>query len=117
MADSFLADLNSQINLFSDERDWSQFHSPKNLSMALIVEAAELVEHFQWMQADESDLLTNEKRVQVGDELADILIYTVRLANRLNIDLEKATQEKMRKNKIKYPIEKSRGRSEKYTEL
>ena len=117
MKDSFLADLNSQTNLFSDERDWSQFHSPKNLSMALIVEAAELVEHFQWMQADESDLLTNEKRVQVGDELADILIYTVRLANRLNIDLEKATQEKMRKNKIKYPIEKSRGRSEKYTEL
>jgi len=117
MTDSFLADLNSQINLFSDERDWSQFHSPKNLSMALIVEAAELVEHFQWMQADESDLLTNEKRLQVGDELADILIYTVRLANRLNIDLEKAAQEKMRKNKIKYPIEKSRGRSEKYTEL
>ena len=117
MKDSFLADLNSQTNLFSDERDWSQFHSPKNLSMALIVEAAELVEHFQWMQADESDLLTNEKRVQVGDELADILIYTVRLANRLNIDLEKAAQEKMRKNKIKYPIEKSRGRSEKYTEL
>ena len=69
------------------------------------------------MQADESDLLTNEKRLQVGDELADILIYTVRLANRLNIDLEKAAQEKMRKNKIKYPIEKSRGRSEKYTEL
>lgn len=117
MTDSFLADLNSQTNLFSDERDWSQFHSPKNLSMALIVEAAELVEHFQWMQADESDLLTNEKRLQVGDELADILIYTVRLANRLNIDLEKAAQEKMRKNKIKYPIEKSRGRSEKYTEL
>lgn len=117
MKDSFLADLNSQTNLFSDERDWSQFHSPKNLSMALIVEAAELVEHFQWMQADESDLLTNEKRLQVGDELADILIYTVRLANRLNIDLEKAAQEKMRKNKIKYPIEKSRGRSEKYTEL
>lgn len=117
MKDSFLADLNSQTNLFSDERDWSQFHSPKNLSMALIVEAAELVEHFQWMQADESDLLTNKKRLQVGDELADILIYTVRLANRLNIDLEKAAQEKMRKNKIKYPIEKSRGRSEKYTEL
>ena len=117
MTDSFLADLNSQTNLFSDERDWSQFHSPKNLSMALIVEAAELVEHFQWMQADESDLLTNEKRLQVGDELADILIYTVRLANRLNIDLEKAAQAKMRKNKIKYPIEKSRGRSEKYTEL
>ena len=117
MKDSFLADLNSQTNLFSDERDWSQFHNPKNLSMALIVEAAELVEHFQWMQADESDLLTNEKRVQVGDELADILIYTVRLADRLNIDLEKAAQEKMRKNKIKYPIEKSRGRSEKYTEL
>ena len=117
MKDSFLADLVSQTNLFSEERDWSQFHSPKNLSMALIVEAAELVEHFQWMQADESDLLTNEKRLQVGDELADILIYTVRLANRLNIDLEKAAQEKMRKNKIKYPIEKSRGRSEKYTEL
>ena len=117
MTDSFLADLKSQTNLFSDERDWNQFHSPKNLSMALIVEAAELVEHFQWMQADESDLLTNEKRLQVGDELADILIYTVRLANRLNIDLEKAAQEKMRKNKIKYPIEKSRGRSEKYTEL
>ena len=81
------------------------------------MKSAELVEHFQWMQADESDLLTNEKRLQVGDELADILIYTVRLANRLNIDLEKAAQEKMRKNKIKYPIEKSRGRSEKYTEL
>ena len=105
MTDSFLADLNSQTNLFSDERDWSQFHSPKNLSMALIVEAAELVEIFQWMTPDESIAVRNSQsqRQPVEDELGDILNYVLRLADVLDIDLEQAVSNKMEKNALKYP--------------
>ena len=117
MIDSFLSQLNKDINLFVEERDWNQFQTPKNLSMALIVEAAELVEYFQWMQPEESDSLTIDKKSSVADELADILIYTVRLANRLGVDLEQATKEKLTKNSRKYPVEKAYGRATKYTEL
>ena len=80
MADSFLLELNEQVNLFVEERDWDVFQTPKNLSMALIVEAAELVEHFQWMGSEESDSLTDDKKKKVAEELADILIYTVCLS-------------------------------------
>ena len=117
MADSFLRELTGEVNLFVEERDWDQFQTPKNLSMALIVEAAELVEHFQWMQPEESDSLTNDRKKKVAEELADILIYTVRLADRLGIDLEQSAKDKVTKNCRKYPVQKVRGKSAKYTEL
>ncbi len=117
MTDSFLHQLNEEVNLFVEERDWDLFQTPKNLSMALIVEAAELVEHFQWMQPEESDSLTNDKKKKVAEELADILIYTVRLADRLGLDLEQSAKDKLTKNRRKYPVEKARGKATKYTEL
>ena len=117
MTDSFLRQLNEEVNLFVEERDWDLFQTPKNLSMALIVEAAELVEHFQWMRPEESDSLTNEKKRNVAEELADILIYTVRLADRLGIDLEQSAKGKLTKNRRKYPVDKARGKATKYTEL
>ena len=117
MTTSFIPELTAQVNDFVAERDWEQFHSPKNLAMAMIVEAAELVEHFQWLQPEESDSLTNDKKKKVAEELADILIYTVRLADRLGLDLEQSAKDKLTKNRRKYPVEKARGRATKYTEL
>ena len=117
MTDSFMHQLNEDVNLFVEERDWNLFQTPKNLSMALIVEAAELVEHFQWMRPEESDSLTNNKKKKVAEELADILIYTVRLADRLGVDLEQSAKDKLTKNRRKYPVEKARGKATKYTEL
>ena len=117
MTDSFMHQLNEEVNLFVEERDWGLFQTPKNLSMALIVEAAELVEHFQWMRPEESDSLTNNKKKKVAEELADILIYTVRLADRLGVDLEQSAKDKLTKNRRKYPVEKARGKATKYTEL
>ena len=117
MTDSFLSQLKEDVNHFVDERDWGQFQTPKNLSMALIVEAAELVEHFQWMQPKESDLLSTDKTKKVGEELSDILIYLVRLADRLGIDLEQAARDKLEKNYRKYPVDRARGHATKYTEL
>ena len=119
--DTFLQQLSSDIEAFVSARDWHQFHSPKNLSMALSVEAAELVEHFQWLTADQSEDLSDDQCQAVGEELADILIYTLMVARRLGIDLEQATVNKMKQNRrkypIKYPIEKARGLTAKYTEL
>ena len=117
MTDSFMHQLNEDVNLFVEERDWGLFQTPKNLSMALIVEAPELVEHFQWMRPEESDSLTNNKKKKVAEELADILIYTVRLADRLGVDLEQSAKDKLTKNRRKYPVEKARGKATKYTEL
>jgi NTP pyrophosphatase (non-canonical NTP hydrolase) len=117
MADSFLLELNAQVNLFVEERDWDAFQTPKNLSMALIVEAAELVEHFQWMRPEESDSLTDDRKKKVAEELADILIYTVRLADRLGLDLEQSAKDKLTRNLQKYPVEKARGNATKYTEF
>ena len=117
MTDSFLHQLNEEVNFFVEERDWDLFQTPKNLSMALIVEDAVLVEHFLWMQPEESDSLTNEKKRNVAEELADILIYTVRLADRIGIDLEQSAKDKLTKNRRKYPVEKARGKVTKYTEL
>ena len=97
---------------FVDERDWRQFHSPKNLSMSLAIEAAELMEHFQWIDATESRRIGDDpaKLAQVRDEIADVLCYALALANELKIDLATAVREKMVKNAAKYPAEQSRGR-------
>lgn len=114
MVDS-LHDLAADIRKFADERDWEQFHSPKNLSMALIVEAGELVEHFQWLSRKESGELDDEQRRAVALEMADVLIYLVRMAQQLDINLLKAAREKMALNAEKYPADRSCSRADKYT--
>ena len=108
--------LQQTLQEFADERDWNQFHSPKNLSMALIAEAAELVEHFQWLSEDDSFNLTEEKLGEVGEELADIFLYLARLSDRLGIDLETALSKKIEQNRLKCLAEKVKGSSRKYTE-
>ena len=117
MNNAFIETLSSAIDEFAKERDWQQFHSPKNLSMALIVEAAELVEHFQWLSERKSEELDHDRRAAVAEELADILIYTLRLASQMEIDLGSAAWAKLEKNRHKYPGEKARGTARKYTEL
>jgi len=114
MADSLLA-LRARINAFVKERDWDQFHAPKNLVMAMIVEAAELVEHFQWDTLEESRELTPEKHEQVSHELADTFVYLLRIAEVLGIDLIAAAHAKIAINAQKYPVEKAKGSNAKYT--
>lgn len=114
---SDLDQLKLRIRQFADERDWQQYHSPKNLAMALIVEAAELVEHFQWLTEEQSQTLTPEKLAQVSDELADIQIYLIRIADQLKVDLLEAVDKKIEKNAVKYPADKVRGSAKKYNEL
>ncbi len=115
MTDS-LDNLRNRINTFVAERDWAQFHTPKNLSMAMIVEAAELVEHFQWDTPIESQQLSAQKREAVSHELADTFVYLLRIAEVLNIDLIEAANQKITLNALKYPIEKAKGSNAKYTE-
>jgi len=96
-------DLTRTLRQFADERHWEQYHSPKNLVMALSVEAAELVEHFQWLTQQESQNLSADQKRAVREEIADVFIYLVRLADRLDIDLLKAAEDKMALNALKYP--------------
>lgn len=109
--------IRQQVREFVAARDWEQFHSPKNLAMALIVEAAELVEHFQWLTEDQSDHLPPEKLAEVELELADIQVYLISLAARLGVDIPAAVQKKLALNAAKYPVDKARGNAKKYTEL
>ena len=104
-----LADLNQRLKAFAQARDWEQFHTPKNLSMALIAECAELVEHFQWLTPEQSMQLPAEKLDQVSLELADILIFLIRCAERLDVDLIDAVYRKMEINEARYPADKVRG--------
>ena len=118
MSDS-LYDLSHRLAEFARVRDWEQFHSPKNLSMALIAEAAELVEHFQWLSQEDSQNLPMEKLEEVRMEMADIQIYLLRMAERLGVDLVAAAQEKMAINEQRFPVEKVKGdarRAEEYKE-
>ncbi len=108
--------LKLRIRQFGEERDWLQYHSPKNLSMALIVEAAELVEHFQWLTEKQSEALDADQLQEVAEELADIQIYLIRLADRLGVDMVEAVNRKIDINAKKYPAEKVRGLNKKYTE-
>ena len=98
-----------QLRRFVAQRNWAQFHTPKNLSMALMVEAAELMEHFQWLTAEESKSLTPEQEAEVADEIADVQIYLTMLADRLGIDIAAAIQAKIRKNAAKYPANAADG--------
>jgi dCTP diphosphatase len=109
--------LHDKLRQFAAERDWDQFHSPKNLAMALSVEAAELLEHFQWLSDAESAALVPEKRAKMREELADVLLYLIRLADKLDIDLATAAADKLNVNAQKYPVQKARGSSKKYTEF
>ena len=109
--------LLTRIRKFSDERDWGQFHSPKNISMALSVEASELLEHFQWMSQEQSNNVSVAKKAEVADEAADVFLYLLRLCDEMDIDLVKAANQKIDKNAIKYPIEKSKGQPTKYDKL
>jgi NTP pyrophosphatase (non-canonical NTP hydrolase) len=108
MADS-LETLRRRLAEFARERDWEQFHSPKNLSMALIAEAAELVEHFQWLSEEQSYRLPADKLEEVRLELADIQIYLIRIADRLGVDLIQAAWDKTELNELRYPAERVRG--------
>ena len=116
MAEQYLNDLQQRLLMFAKERDWEQFHAPKNLAMALAVEAAELMEHFQWLSEAQSEALSEDKRQEVGYELADVFIFTMRLAERLGVDLLRLVEEKIEINAKKYPAEKVRGSAKKYTE-
>ncbi|MDA8563614.1 nucleotide pyrophosphohydrolase [Mariniblastus sp.] len=95
---------------FVSERDWQQFHSPKNLSMSIAIEAAELMEHFQWLTQVQSRELDNESIEMVGEELADVLCYALAMANELELDITTTIRAKMEKNRSKYPAQKFRGR-------
>lgn len=99
---------------FAAERDWDQFHTPKNLAAALAVEAAELLEPFQWLTAEESARLTPEQLAAVQEEMADVLLYLVRLADKLDVDLIAAARDKILRNALKYPVERSKGSARKY---
>ena len=112
-----IADLKRQVARFARDRDWEQFHAPKNLSMAIAAEAAELMEHFLWSDPAASRKLTAQKKAAVASELADILLFALQFANMTKIDVSQAMSEKIKANAKKYPVEKSRGRSAKYTEL
>ena len=107
----------ARIRAFRDERDWMQFHDPKSLAVSIAIEAAELLEHFQWKDKDESERHAAENKQAVAEEIADVAIYLLELADNLSIDLEKAINEKLDKNAKKYPVEKARGVAKKYTEL
>ncbi|QSA96873.1 nucleotide pyrophosphohydrolase [Methylococcus sp. EFPC2] len=111
-----IAAIQQSLREFAAERDWDRFHSPKNLAAALSVEAAELLEPFQWLTEDESRRLTErpEELASVREEMADVLIYLLRLADQLNVDLNRAVVDKMRRNAEKYPVALARGNAVKY---
>ena len=111
-----LDDLKTALRAFAAERDWDQFHSAKNLAMAISIESAELMEHFQWASEQQDVALDARRREMVSDELADVFMYTVRLADRLGIDLLVASTAKIAKNAARYPADKVRGQAKKYSE-
>jgi NTP pyrophosphatase (non-canonical NTP hydrolase) len=114
---SDLEQLTLRLRDFAQARDWEQFHSPKNLSMALIVEAAELVEHFQWLTEDQSRALSAVKLREVELEMADVFVYLLRMADCLGVDLAEAAWRKIGINEEKYPADKARGRADKARDL
>ncbi len=116
MTEFSLDTLSKELREFARERDWEQFHTPKNLAMALIVEAAELVEQFQWLTPEQSERAEAERVERIEDELADILIYLVRLSDRMGVDLPAAVARKMDHNRRKYPADMVRGKAAKYDE-
>jgi NTP pyrophosphatase (non-canonical NTP hydrolase) len=111
-----LNDISHYLTAFAKARDWEQYHSPKNLCMALSVECAELMEHFQWLTEAQSHQLSPEQQEAVGEEIVDVLLYSIRLASVLNLDLPNAIQQKTQKNEAKYPVDKVKGSAKKYNQ-
>lgn len=114
---SELQALTQSLREFAKARDWEQFHSPKNLASALTVETAELLEHFQWVTEEQSRHLSDEKKGQVAQEAADVFLYLLQLCDKLGIDLLDAARMKLMANGKKYPVDRARGTSKKYTEI
>ena len=111
-----ISKIQNQLEKFAIERDWEQFHTPKNLAMALSVETSELVEIFQWLKAEESNNLNQKQREAINAEVADIAMYLLRFCSILEIDLEKAIEDKLVKNSEKYPVNLSKGNARKYNQ-
>jgi dCTP diphosphatase len=112
-----LTGIQQLIRTFRDERDWMQFHNPKNLAISISLEAAELLEHFQWKSPEESEAHAKEAKSEIADEVADVAVYLIELADNLGIDLEGAIRAKLAKNAAKYPVAKAKGSAKKYTDL
>lgn len=115
MAIETLADLAETLRQFAAERDWDRFHTPKNLAAALVVEAAELLEQFQWLAEEEGASLSDQQLTAIRRELADVLIYLTRMADVMQVDLMEAARQKLEENRKKYPADLVRGRADKYT--
>ncbi|WP_318518260.1 nucleotide pyrophosphohydrolase [Photobacterium leiognathi] len=113
---SDLLHLKQQLRAFAEQRNWDQFHTPKNLSMALSGEVAEITEIFQWLTPEQSEQLSIEKKQQLEEEIADVMMYLVRLADKCDIDISDACQRKLAKNNEKYPVDKCYGSAKKYNE-
>jgi len=116
-SDITLNDLSHKLAEFASERDWDQFHNPKNLAMALAAEVGELLEHFQWLTLEQADRLPLEARDEVALEAADVLLFLLRLCDKLGINLAAATERKLEINARRYPVERARGRATKYDKL
>ena len=112
-----IREITEKIKKFRDERDWMQFHDPKNMAVSIILEASELLEHFQWKTTEEVEQYIKQNRAEIKDEIADTALYLFELADNLGINLIEAIEEKIKKNEMKYPIEKSKGRHTKYNKL
>jgi NTP pyrophosphatase (non-canonical NTP hydrolase) len=117
MAFKDIAELAGALRRFAGERDWEQFHSPRNLAASLAVEAGEVLEHFQWLTEEQSEAAAREKKEQIALELADVLMHLVRLADRMEVDLLEAAGRKLEINEKKYPVHLARGKNRKYTDL
>lgn len=117
MSEERIEQLAAALRQFAQERDWDQFHSPKNLAIALNVESGELLEHFQWLTAEQSENLSEAQRAQIRLEIADVFLYLLRLSDRLGIDIVEAAFEKIAVNAKKYPVDLVKGTAKKYTEL
>ncbi len=112
---SELDSLMAKINIFRDERDWRQFHTPKDVAMSLVLEAAEVMEHFQWKKPEEIEKYLAEHKDEVGEELADVLFLLLIMAHDLDIDITEAMEKKLKKNSVNYPVDKAKGSALKYT--
>lgn len=109
--------VTEKIKKFRDERDWMQFHDPKNMAVSIILEASELLEHFQWKTIEEVEEYARQNRAEIKDEIADIALYLFELADNLEINLVDAMEQKLKKNEVKYPVEKAKGKHTKYNKL
>lgn len=114
---SDIKELTERIKKFRDERDWMQFHNHKDMAISLVLEAAEVLEHFQWKSPQEVEEYARNRKDEIGEELADVAAFLFELADNLGVDLGEALEKKIEKNALKYPIEKAKGRHTKYTDL